>query len=265
MIAISDMAKSEEIPIVTPNRDYDNPFNDQTAFSPPNVSIFDKRAELVDGRERSASQPTPTRLSGLVSPPFSPHEPTLLRSESERGNSNPNLATSKFATPPMHPLDRMHSTPLRDAVEAEGLRGFHSAPVTPCQTPLGSRQGSPKAERRKPGGGLLGAIFGAGIYGRQTSDGQKPGLLGHLAEDNEDDLTPVGSPGGFTIDELKTRLRGADDDHIGASPVSKEGVGGGGGIVAPTAAANANVFIKKKQSDHEYSYAELNIIAPSSM
>ena len=86
-----------------------------------------------------------------------------------------------------------------------------------------------------------------------------------MAEDNEDDLTPVGSPGGFTIDELKTRLRGADDDHIGASPVSKEGVGGGGGIVAPTAAANANVFIKKKQSDHEYSYAELNIIAPSSM
>ena len=74
---------------------------------------------------------------------------------------------------------------------------------------------------------------------------------------------------GFTIDELKTRLRGADDDHIDASPVSKEGVGGGvrvgGGIVAPTAAANANVFIKKKQSDHEYSYAELNIIAPSSM
>ena len=53
-------------------------------------------------------------------------------------------------------------------MEAEGLRGFHSAPVTPCQTPLGSRQGSPKAERRKPGGGLLGAIFGAGIYGRQT-------------------------------------------------------------------------------------------------
>ena len=104
---------------------------------------------------------------------------------------------------------------------------------------------------------------------KKISDGQKPGLLGHLAEDNEDDLTPVGSPGGFTIDELKTRLRGADDDHIGASPVSKEGVGGGvrvgGGIVAPTAAANANVFIKKKQSDHEYSYAELNIIAPSSM
>jgi len=126
------------------------------------------------------------------------------------------------------------------------------------------------------GGGLLGAIFGAGIYGRQSSEGQKPGYLGHLAEDNEDDLTPVGSPGGFTIDELKTRLRGVDDD-VGASAVSMEGVGGlfgtgsggGGGIAAPAApaAANANKTKKKKEKAAElgYSYRELNAIAPSSM
>ena len=36
--------------------------------------------------------------------------------------------------------------------------------------------------------------------------------MGHLAEDNEDDFTPVGSPSSFTIDELKTRLRGVDGD-----------------------------------------------------
>merc|ERR1719334_2722890 len=219
------MAKSDGIPIA--GRDYDdNPFYDQTAFSPPQIhnmldklragkGVGTKHVDLVEGRERSASQPPPINLRDpLVAdalfptpPPTRLEAPSHFRLPDERGNSQPNLPTTGLASPPttlpgadhhqqqqQPPFDRMHSTPIRNAVEAEGLRGFHSAPVTPCQTPLGSRQGSPKAERRKTSGGLLGAIFGSGIYGRQTSEGAKPGLLGHLAEDNEDDVTPVGSP-----------------------------------------------------------------------
>ena len=72
------MAKSEEIPIVTPNREYDNPFNDQTAFSPPQMNLLEKmttppvgggggggvekNADIMEGRERSLSQPAPSKL-----------------------------------------------------------------------------------------------------------------------------------------------------------------------------------------------------------
>lgn len=271
-----------------------------------------RNADIMEGRERSLSQPAPSKLRDSDNPLFSPHGPAgndegvanFLRNGDERGNSNPNLTSSKFASPPvMHPIDRTLSTPIRDAVEAEGFRGFHSAPVTPCQTPLGSRQGSPKAERRK-GGRLLDAIFGAGIYGRQISDGPKPGVLGHLAEDNEDDFTPVGSPSGFTIDELKTKLKGVDErTTVGATsgaPPAKDvdvdlfgepyqlqravvGMAGTGvgtsvgtgvgcvhtGVITPAASAigNANKKTKKKrgkEAETDYSYRELTFISPSS-
>lgn len=313
------MAKSEEIPIVTPNREYDNPFNDQTAFSPPQMNHLDDKpgfkedgggsgrggggvdiyADYLGGRERSVSQPAPTNLRDPAYPLFSPQGPieegvaSLLRSADERGYSNPNLTSTKFnnAPPAFHPIDRTNSMPIRDAVEAEGLRGFHSAPVTP----LGSRQGSPKTERRK-GGNLLQAIFGAGIYGRQISDGVKPGGLGHLAEDPEDDFTPVGSPATFSIDELKTKLEGVDDrlettpppppsKHVdvdlfgepyqlqqavsglgiavrGSGGSSGVGVGSGGvaGVGPPTAAA-AGADLKKKKVR---TYREFTYMSPSS-
>lgn len=297
------MAKSDEFPIAAPShsRDYDiNPFNDLTAFSPPQTNFLDrvttlrggggvengenKHSEIVGERGRSFSQPAPIKLRDPTEPPFPPRYvplpfdgvAPLPLSPNERGNSDPNLTTMMKLpdTPVMHPLDRAQSTPIRDAVEAEWLRGFHSAPVTPCQTPIGSQPGSPKAGR-KAGGGLLGAIFGAGIYGRQTSDGPKPGLLGHLAEDNEDDLTPVGSPSGFTIDELKTKLRGVDDrascskDVLDPSPISLgAGGGGSGGFLSPMAAANANKTKPKKKKEKEaelQSYRELTFITPSSM
>jgi len=299
------MAKSDDIPIVTPNREYDNPFNDQTAFSPPQMNLFDRMtigdkgadqpiAELVGGRERSTSSPVPTKLRNPVEPLLPSHDGgvnNLIRNADERGNSNPNLTTSKFNSPPiMHPVDRTFSHPVsRDALEPEAIRGFHSAPVTPCQTPIGSRQGSPKAERRK-GGRLLEAIFGAGIYGRQVSDGIKPGPLGHLAEDNEDDSTPVGSPKHFTIDELKTKLQGVDDrvgphaetttkpaqdvdvDLFGEPhmpPRSVSGVVGNSPGAITNAAANmvaGKKATKKKKGkeDNDYSYRELTFISPSS-
>jgi len=300
------MAKSDDIPIVTPNREYDNPFNDQTAFSPPQMNLLermtvgdkgvDKDAELVGARERSASYPTPTILRNPVEPLLPSHDEGvnhLIRNADERGNSNPNLTTSRMNSPPiMHPVDRTLSQPIgRDALAPEAIRGFHSAPVTPCQTPIGSRQGSPKTERRK-GGRLLEAIFGAGIYGRQVSDGVKPGPLGHLTEDNEDDLTPVGSPNHFTIDELKTKLQGVDD-RVGPSAEmttkpSKEvdvdlfgephmpqrslsGVVGNSPGVITNAAANmvagkkmTSTKKKKGKEDNDYSYRELTFISPSS-
>jgi len=301
------MAKSDGIPIA--GRDYDdNPFYDQTAFSPPQIhnmldklragkGVGTKHAELVEGRERSASQPPPINLRDpLVAdalfptpPPTRLEAPSHFRLPDERGNSQPNLPTTGLASPPttlpgadqlqqqqqqqqQPPFDRAFSTPIRNAVEAEGLRGFHSAPVTPCQTPLGSRQGSPKAERRKTSGGLLGAIFGSGIYGRQTSEGAKPGLLGHLAEDNEDDVTPVGSPGVFTADQLQTRLRGVEDgEQSDLLRISRDFAGGGGdggggdggGVAAPFVANTRKK--KEKPAEIDYSYRELTIITPSSM
>jgi len=286
------MAKSEEIPIVTPHRDYDNPFNDQTAFSPPQAHKFVLDSNhgplggaakfTLEGRERSASQPTSEQLRNCPKGPFDPSP--LSRPTDERMNSDPNLTTgnSRLFAPPtsgLHPIDRAFSTPIRDAVDAEGIRGFYSAPVTPCQTPIGSRQGSPKAERKKTGG-LLGAIFGAGIYGRQTSEGT-PGLLGHVAEDNEDDFTPVGSPSNFTIDELKTRLRGVDDDggsfKINANvddafqfPRQKSVAEAAAGAVIPAPTVTNVVKSKSKkkkerEAELDYSYRELTIITPSSM
>jgi len=305
------MAKSEEIPIVTPTRDYDNPFNDQTAFSPPqghHVILDPKRGLLggekggggggvvkfdhdFGGRERSASQPTAEQLRNSTQVGPSP----LIRPLDGRGNSNPNLTTenpaSRLFAPPtsgLHPLDRAHSTPIKDCVESEGIQGFYSAPVTPCQTPIGSRQGSPKAERKKVGG-LLGAIFGAGIYGRGTSEGGTPVLLGHVAEDNEDDFTPVGSPSNFTIDELKTRLRGVDEDDVGVGgggdskipaanfaadvdafqfPRHRSPATGAAGVVAaPPTIGGLSKKMKKRENgaESDYSYRELTIIAPTSM
>jgi len=306
------MAKSDGIPIAGRDNDNDNPFYDQTAFSPPQIhhmldqlragkGVGTKHADLVEGRERSASQPPPINLRDpLVAdalfptpPPTRLEAPSHFRLPDERGNSQPNLPTTGLASPPTTlpgadlqqqqqqlqqqqqqqppPFDRAFSTPIRNAVEAEGLRGFHSAPVTPCQTPLGSRQGSPKAERRGAGG-LLGAIFGSGIYGRQTSEGAKPGLLGHLAEDNEDDVTPVGSPGVFTADQLQTRLRGVEDgEQSDLLRMSRDFAGGGGGgdgggvggVAAPFVANTRKK--KEKPAEIDYSYRELTIITPSSM
>lgn len=287
------MAKSEDIPIVAPNRDY-NPFNDQTAFSPPqghNVILEPSRGvvgrgvkfdDFLGGRERSASQPTSEHLRNSKNAVPSP----LIRTLDGRGNSNPNLTTenpaSRVLPPPtsgLHPIDRAFSMPLKDWVEAEGIRGFYSAPVTPCQTPIGSRPGSPKAERKKTSG-LLGAIFGAGIYGRGTSEGGTPGLMGHLAEDNEDDFTPVGSPSSFTIDELKTRLRGVDGDlDVGNKtaadafqfPRYQSAAAAAAGVVATATPAVTNSVKskskkkKEKEMENDYSYRELTIITPSSM
>lgn len=247
------MAKSKEIPI---HRDFDNPFNDQTAFSPPQTHhILDREPgmlggggvakfeETFGGRERSASQPVSEHLRNPSNAHF--HPSPLRRGSDDRGNSNPNLTESQsphVILPPtsgLHPIDRALSTPIKDAVQAEGIRGFYSAPVTPCQTPIGSRQGSPKAERKKTGG-LLGAIFGAGIYGRGISEGGTAKILGHLTEDNEDDFTPVGSPNTFTIDELKTRLRGVDEEI---------GSGRGGSLFTPNTPSNTGFQFPARQAD----------------
>ena len=67
------MAKSDGIPIAGRDNDNDNPFYDQTAFSPPQIhhmldqlragkGVGTKHADLVEGRERSASQPPPINL-----------------------------------------------------------------------------------------------------------------------------------------------------------------------------------------------------------
>jgi len=288
-----DMAKSEEIPIATPNRDYDNPFNDQTAFSPPQghrvglgpaEGLVEKGVvrrgqfdHVLEGRERSASQPTEHLRNSNVAVP-SP----LIRPLEGRGNSIPNLTTenptARVPPPPpsgLHPIDRAHSTPIKDYLESEGIRGFYSAPVTPCQTPIGSRPGSPKAERKKASG-LLGAIFGAGIYGRGNSEV----LLGHVAEDNEDDFTPVGSPSNFTIDELKTRLRGVEDfDPSGSQapadafqfPRHQSAAAAAAGVLAtpkPTPTKNLESKSKKRkerETESDLSHRELTWITPSSM
>lgn len=224
-LKLDGMAKSEDIPALAPSRkvsrDYDNPFSDQMAFSPPQGRFIDHvklplpmkqstHAELLGDRERSSSSPPseiPQRQERKIS-----GEEFRKQILDEKIQSNPNLGSRLVDFQLQSNILKEFRQVSTGAGPDEQVRSVQSAPVTPYETPRGSRQGSPKASR-KPG--LLGAIFGAGIYFRQRSEGANAGLLSYLLETSEEEsLTPIGSPGNVFFEELKTKLDVMDDSLI---------------------------------------------------
>jgi len=179
----------------------DNPFNDQTAFSPPQRGLHSHYGD----RERTMSQPNLERgFAGEYQAAF-PRDGLVMHPEGQMSQtSNLRLAIEKLN-------DDTELPALLKPGNIADPRQFHSAPVTPYETPVGSRQGSPKTPRKSK---LLGAFFGAGVYGRQCSEEVRRGHLSYLTEDNEDDATPFGSPADYQMNPYEVKGQPLDLEQL---------------------------------------------------